>query len=250
LLGVTLVLRRFSLIGDGLSHVAFGAMAIAAVLKISTPMPLVLLFTIFAAILILSGGEKMKVKGDAAIAMLSVGSLSIGYLFMNIFKRSVNISGDVCTTLFGSTSILTLQSLEVYLSVALSIIIILLFVFFYNRIFAITFDEDFARTSGIAACTSNFVMATIVATVIVLAMNLAGALLVSALIVFPPLIAMRIFKSYRSVVIASALIAAICCGTGILTAIVAETPIGPTIVALDIALYVILSLLQSMLKRA
>jgi zinc transport system permease protein len=244
LLGVTLVLRRFSLIGDGLSHVAFGAMAIAAVLNFSAPMPFVLLFTILAAMLILAGGNRVRVKGDAATAILSVGALSIGYLLMNIFKRSANVSGDVCTSLFGSTSILTLQSFDMWLIVGISIVIVLLFILFYNRIFAITFDEDFARASGLSARMGNFAMAAVVACVIVLAMNLVGALLVSALIVFPALTAMRLFGSFRDVVLGAAVSSIICVVIGILIALVASTPVGPTVVAVDMIVYALATLLR------
>lgn len=237
LLGVTLVLRRFSLIGDGLSHVAFGAMAIAAVLNFTAPMPFVLLFTIAAAVLILAGGERVKIKGDAATAMLSVGALSIGYLLMNIFKRSANVTGDVCTSLFGSTSILTLGSFEMGLTAGISIVIVLLFVWFYNRIFALTFDEDFARASGFSAGAGNFLMAVVVASVIVLAMNLVGALLVSALVVFPALTAMRLFGSFRDVVIGAAVSSTVCVVAGILIAVLAGTPVGPTVVAVNMGVY-------------
>lgn len=244
LLGVTLVLRRFSLIGDGLSHVAFGAIAIAAVLNFAAPMPFVLLFTIAAAVLILAGGERVKVKGDAATAMLSVGALSIGYLLMNIFKRSANVTGDVCTSLFGSTSILTLGFFEMGLTAGISIVIVLLFVWFYNRIFALTFDEDFARASGFSTGAGNFVMAVVVASVIVLAMNLVGALLVSALIVFPALTAMRLFGSFRDVVIGAAVSSIICVVAGILIAVLASTPVGPTVVAVNMAVYALACLVK------
>jgi zinc transport system permease protein len=244
LLGVTLVLRRFSLIGDGLSHVAFGAMAIAAVLNFTAPMPFVLVFTIIAAMLILSGGSHVKVKGDAATAMLSVGALSVGYLLMNVFKRSANVTGDVCTSLFGSTSILTLRSFDMWLTIGISIVIILLFVMFYNRIFAITFDEDFARASGLSARMGNLVMAAVVACVIVLAMNLVGALLVSALIVFPALTSMRLFGSFRDVVIGAAISSMICVVLGILIALLASTPVGPTVVAVNMLAYAFASLIR------
>jgi zinc transport system permease protein len=244
LLGVTLVLRRFSLIGDGLSHVAFGAMAIAAVLNFTAPMPFVLVFTIIAAMLILSGGSHVKVKGDAATAMLSVGALSVGYLLMNVFKRSANVTGDVCTSLFGSTSILTLRSFDMWLTIGISIVIILLFVMFYNRIFAITFDEDFARASGLSARMGNLVMAAVVACVIVLAMNLVGALLVSALIVFPALTSMRLFGSFREVVIGAAISSMICVVLGILIALLASTPVGPTVVAVNMLAYAFASLIR------
>ena len=211
LLGVTLVLKRFSYIGDGLSHVAFGAMAVAGVLHLSNNMLLVLPVTMICAILLLRAGRNARIKGDAAIAMISVGALAVGYLLLNIFKSSGNLAGDVCTTLFGSMSILTLRPAEVWLCFGLSIAVIILFLFFYNRIFAVTFDEDFARAAGSKADAYNLLIATVIAVIIVLAMNLVGSLLISALIIFPAMSAMRFFKSFRSVTICSAVLS-VCCG--------------------------------------
>lgn len=237
LLGVTLVLKRYSYIGDGLSHVAFGALAIASVLKLTNNMLLILPVTIAVAILLLCTGKNARIKGDAAVAMVSVGALAIGYLLMNIFSTSANISGDVCTTLFGSTSILTLKAEEVYLCIVLSCIVIFCFVLFYNKIFTITFDENFARATGVNTTIFNLLIAVIVAIIIVLAMNLVGALLVSALVVFPALSAMRVFKSFFSVTVAAATISVICSLIGIVIAILAGTPVGSTIVAADIVVF-------------
>ena len=237
LLGVTLVLKRYSYIGDGLSHVAFGALAIASVLKLTNNMLLILPVTIAVAILLLCTGKNARIKGDAAVAMVSVGALAIGYLLMNIFSTSANISGDVCTTLFGSTSILTLKAEEVYLCIVLSCIVIFCFILFYNKIFTITFDENFARATGVNTTIFNLLIAVIVAVIIVLAMNLVGALLVSALVVFPALSAMRTFKSFFSVTIAAATISVICSLIGIVIAILAGTPVGSTIVAADIVVF-------------
>lgn len=237
LLGVTLVLKRYSYIGDGLSHVAFGALAIASVLKLTNNMLLILPVTIAVAVLLLCTGKNARIKGDAAVAMVSVGALAIGYLLMNIFSTSANISGDVCTTLFGSTSILTLKLEEVILCIALSCIVIFCFVLFYNKIFTITFDENFARATGVNTALFNLLIAVIVATIIVLAMNLVGALLVSALVVFPALSAMRVFKSFFSVTVAAATISVICSLIGIVVAILAGTPVGSTIVAADIVAF-------------
>ena len=244
LLGVTLVLKRYSYIGDGLSHVAFGALSIAAVLKITNNMLIILPITVAVAVLLLCSGKKAKVKGDAAIAMVSVGALAIGYLLMNIFSTSANISGDVCTTLFGSTSILTLKVEEVYLCVALSIAVLAVFVIFYHKIFAITFDENFAQATGVRVVFYNILVAVIIAVIIVLAMNLVGALLVSALVVFPALSAMRLFKSFFSVTLASAVISVLCSLMGILIAILAGTPVGSTIVAMDIVVFAIICLIS------
>lgn len=243
LLGVTLVLKRFSFIGDGLSHVAFGAMSIAAILNFTNDMYLVLPVTILCAILLLKTGKKTKIQGDAAIAMISVGSLAIGYLLMNIFSSSSNLSGDVCSTLFGSTSILTLTKGEVILCTILSIIVIISFFIFYNKIFAVTFDEDFAQAVGTHASIYNLVIAIIIAVIIVLAMNLVGSLLISALVIFPALSAMRVYKSFKSVTICSAIVSVICSVSGLLFAILAGTPVGSTIVAADIIAFLIFTII-------
>lgn len=239
LLGVTLVLKRFSFIGDGLSHVAFGAMSIAAVLNLSNNMYLVLPLTVLAAVLLLRTGKNTKIQGDAAIAMISVAALALGYLIMNIFKSGTNLAGDVCSTLFGSTSILTLSKSEVYLCVVLSVVVIACFFIFYNKIFAVTFDENFAQAVGTHASMYNLAIAVIIAVIIVLAMNLVGSLLISALVIFPALSAMRVFKSFKSVIICSACVSVICAVAGILISILAGTPVGSTIVAADLAAFII-----------
>ena len=239
LLGVILVLKRFSYIGDGLSHVAFGAMAIAAVVGLTDQMMLTLPITIVCAILLLWTGQNAKIKGDAAIAMISVGALAFGYLLMNLFPTSSNISGDVCSTLFGSMKILTLTKNEVILSIVLSVIVVLLFVLFYNRFFAVTFDESFAKAVGTKTNLLNLLIATVIAVIIVLAMNLVGSLLVSALVIFPALSAMRIFKSFRSVTICSAVISVVCALLGIVLSLLLGTPVGSTIVVTDIAAFII-----------
>ena len=235
LLGVTLVLKRFSFIGDGLSHVAFGAMAIAAAMNLSNNFLLVLPVTILCAVLLLRTGQNTKIRGDAAIAMISVSTLALGYLIMNVFAKSSNLAGDVCSTLFGSTSILTLTIVEVWLCVVLSILVIAVFLLFYNKIFAVTFDENFSTATGVRAKIYNLVLAIIIALVIVLAMNLVGALLISALVIFPALSAMRVFKSFRSVTICSVIVSVVCAVIGLLIAVIAGTPVGSTIVAVDIA---------------
>ncbi|MBQ9268217.1 MAG: metal ABC transporter permease [Oscillospiraceae bacterium] len=237
LLGVTLVLKRFSFIGDGLSHVAFGAMSVAAVLNLSNNMLLVLPVTVICAILLLRTGQSTKIKGDAAVAMISVGALAIGYLIMNLFSTSTNLTGDVCSTLFGSTSILTLRPAEVWLCVVLSILVVLAYILFYNKIFAITFDESFSRAVGTPVNAYNLLVAVIIAVIIVLAMNLVGSLLISALVIFPALSAMRVFRSFRSVTVCSAILSVCCASVGLLTAILAGTPVGSTIVAVDIAAF-------------
>ena len=248
LLGVTLVLKRFSFIGDGLSHVAFGAMAIAAVLNLSNNMYLVLPFTVIAAILLLRTGKNTKIQGDAAIAVISVSSLALGYLLMNIFSSSANLAGDVCSTLFGSTSILTLTKAEVYLCVILSIAVIAAFIVFYNKIFAVTFDENFAQAVGTHASLYNLVIAVIIAIIIVLAMNLVGSLLISALVIFPALSAMRVLRSFKSVIICSAAVSVVCSVSGLLISILAGTPVGSTIVAVNLFVFVVFSVAGKFLK--
>ena len=278
LLGVTLVLKRLSFIGDGLSHVAFGAMSLAAVLPViikeiaagvsaSGEVPqgvreladtlskannnyIVLPITLIAAILLLRPGKNAKIKGDAAVAMISVGSLAVGYMLMNRFPTSSNISGDVCSTLFGSTSILTLKDDDVRLCLIMAIVVILIFIIFYNRIFAITFDENFSKATGIKADSYNLLIAVVTALIIVLAMNLVGSLLISALIIFPSLSAMRVFRSFRSVIICSAVISVICAGVGIIASILMSTPVGSTIVTADIIVFFLFYITGKITKRA
>ena len=249
LLGVTLVLKRFSFIGDGLSHVAFGAMAVAAILNFSNDMFFVLPITIICAVLLLRTGQSTEIKGDAAIAMISVGALAIGYLLMNIFSTGPNLSGDVCSTLFGSTSILTLTIKEVRLCLILSILAVVIFMLFYNKIFAVTFDENFAKATGIKSDLYNLLIAVITAVIIVLAMNLVGSLLISALVIFPALSAMRIFKSFLSVTVCSVVLSVLCAFIGILISIVAGTPVGSTIVTTDISAFVISYIIGKILRR-
>ena len=250
LLGVTLVLKRFSFIGDGLSHVAFGAMAVAGVLHLTDGMLFVMPVTILCAVLLLRTGQNTRIKGDAAIAMISVGALAVGYLLLNLFSTSANLSGDVCSTLFGSASILTLTKAEVWLCAVLSLAVVAIFILFYNRIFAVTFDEDFARAAGTRVEAYNLLIAVVIAVIIVLAMNLVGSLLISALIIFPAMSAMRLFKSFRSVTICSAVSSVCCALSGILISILTETPVGSTIVAVDILVFLIFSLLARIMKKA
>lgn len=241
LLGVTLVLKRFSYIGDGLSHVAFGAMAVASVLKIANQTALILPVTVLCAVVLLRNGQKAVIKGDAAIAMLSVGALAFGYLLMNIFSTSSNISGDVCSTLFGSTSILTLTKGEVILCAVLSTVVVIMFVFLYNKIFAVTFDENFSRATGVRADIYNLMIAIMIAVIIVLSMNLVGSLLISALVIFPAISAMRLFRSFMGVTIFSAILSVVCALLGILVSVLAGTPVGSTIVAVDVLAFIIIS---------
>lgn len=271
LLGVTLVLKRFSYIGDGLSHVAFGAMSVSTVLSVTLKsaakgesafshklavfledtngMPLILPITIIAAVLLLKTGANKKINGDAAIAMISVGSLAVGYMLVNLFSASANISGDVCSTLFGSTSILTLRSGEVILSIVMAAVVITLFILFYNKIFAVTFDENFSKATGVKADAYNLLVAVITSLIIVVAMNLVGSLLISALIIFPALSAMRLFKSFKSVIVCSAVTSVLCAALGIIASILFSTPVGSTIVCADLAVFIVFSLISAVRRR-
>ena len=239
LLGVTLVLKRFSFIGDGLSHVAFGAMAVASVLNFTNNMIFILPVTVICAVLLLRTGQNTKIKGDAAVAMISVGALAIGYLLMNLFSTGPNLSGDVCSTLFGSTSILTLTKGQVVLCSVLSVIVVAIFIIFYQKIFCVTFDETFAKATGTKTDFYNLLIAVITAVIIVLAMNLVGSLLISALVIFPALSAMRVYKTFFSVTICSVVLSVLCAVIGILLSILAGTPVGSTIVAIDIVAFMI-----------
>ena len=248
LLGVTLVLKRFSFIGDGLSHVAFGGIAVATFLnatlfEVPNNMLIVMPVTVLSAIILLRSGQSARIKGDAALAMISVSALAIGYLLLNKFPTSNNISGDVCSTLFGAISMMTLSETDVIICASMSVVVIVIFILFYNKIFAVTFDETFAKATGTNASAYNMLIAVITSVIIVLAMNLVGSLLTSALIIFPALSAMRVFKSFRSVIIASSVIAVICSTVGILASILAETPVGSTIVVVNLIVFVIFNII-------
>ncbi|MBQ5331144.1 MAG: metal ABC transporter permease [Oscillospiraceae bacterium] len=274
LLGVTLVLKRFSFIGDGLSHVAFGAMSLAATIPVMikqaalalsrsgelspgvqgvinflgglNDMVIVLPVTLLCAILLLRTGQNTRIKGDAAVAMLSVGALAIGYLLMNRFPSGANISGDVCSTLFGSTSILTLKPEDVTLCIIMAAVVIVVYILFYNKIFAVTFDENFTKATGVNAGGYNLLIAVVTALIIVLAMNLVGSLLISALIIFPALAAMRLFKSFKSVILCSAVISVVCAAFGIISSLLFSTPVGSTIVLADLLVFAAFSLISSL----
>lgn len=238
LLGVTLVLRRYSLIGDGLSHVAFGATTVAMVLSVA-PLYVSLPATIGASVLLLRGGRS-KLRGDSGVAVISVSALALGYLFLNVFsKQTTNLSGDVCSILFGSTSILTLKRSDVAVCVVLAVLVVAVFALFYNKIFSVTFDESFTSAVGTKCGVYNTILAVTTAVVIVLAVNLVGALLISALIVFPALCSMRLFKSFRGVMVGAAVLSVFCAVSGILVSIIYSTPVGSTIVAVELAVFII-----------
>ena len=241
LLGVPLVLRRLSFIGDGLSHVAFGAMAVAGVMNFADTMALSLPVTIAAALVLMRSGRGAKTGGDAMLAMLSVGAMAAGYLMMNLKPSSSNVSGDVCTTLFGSVSILTLTASDMWISVGLSLAVCILWLFSYHHIFDMTFDESYARASGSSMTLFNTLSAVVVAVVIVISMRLVGTLLVSSLLVVPAIAAMKVAKSFRGVCAVAAVFTVVCSLAGILIAVVAGTPVGSTIVAADIVAYLLMS---------
>jgi len=249
LLGVTLVLKRYSFIGDGLSHVAFGAMSVAAVVNVSNDLYLIMPVTVVAAVVLLCAGQNAKIKGDAAVAMISVSTLAFGYMVINLFSASANVSGDVCSSLFGSTSILTLRESDLWLCIGMSVLVIGVFVLFYHKIFAVTFDEDFAMATGVRAKAYNLLLAVVTAVVISLSMRLVGSLLISALIIFPALSAMRLFKNFRSVVLCSGIISVAGAFLGILVSIVWSTPVGSTIVMVDLAIFLLFCLGGAVLKR-
>ncbi len=240
LLGVVLVLRRFSLIGDGLSHVAFGAATIAATLGIFD-FSLTLPITVIAAVLILKSSEKRRIMGDAMIAMISAASLAIGYLVLDAGGGASNLGGDVCTALFGSSAILSIDTAELIFTAAVTVILVALTVIFYYKIFSIGFDESFAKATGTKTDVYNLCIAIVTAVVIVIGMKLAGALLISALIVFPAMSAMKICKSFKFTLIVAATISVICATFGVLLSIVLETPVGATIAAIDILAFGIFS---------
>lgn len=247
-LGVNLVLKRYSMIGDGLSHVAFGAMTVAAVANLA-PMAVALPITVLSAIVLLRANDSEKLKGDAAIAMISVSALALGYLLMNVFSTSSNLAGDVCSSLFGSTSILTLTAFDVVLCTVLTLAVILCYLLFYRKFFAVTFDQDFATAVGVRSNTYNTLLALVTAVIIVLAMKLVGALLISALIIFPTLTAIRLFKNFKSIVVCSAICSAVCTVIGIFVSCIISTPAGATIVAVDLLVYSVITLTSKIIKR-
>ena len=255
LLGVTLVMKRFSFIGDGLSHVAFGAMAVATITGVTNNMLIIMPITIISAVLLLRTGNNTKIKGDAAVAMISVGALALGYMMMNIAaqkgngRTSSNVTADVCSTLFGSTAILTLKPADVWICIVMSVIVVSVFLVFYNKIFAVTFDESFAKATGVRSDMYNLLIAVVIAVIIVVAMNFVGSLLISALIIVPALSAMRVFKSFRSVIICSVIISLLCAFFGIIISILVGTPVGSTIVSADITVFFVFCIISAVLKR-
>ena len=233
LLGVSLVLKRYSMIGAGLSNVGFGSLAIATAFKLA-PLSVAIPVVIAAAFLLLRLSENSKIKGDAAVALISTSSLAIGVVIISL---TTGMNTDVCNYLFGS--ILAMSKTDVYLSIGLSITVMILFVLFYHKLFAITFDETFAKAGGIKTGLYNMLIALLTALTIVLGMRMMGAMLISSLIIFPALSAMRIFKKFKSVTICSALVSILCFFTGIVISYIYATPTGASVVMINIIVFVL-----------
>lgn len=243
LLGVSLVLKRYSMIGDGLSHVGFGAMAIAAAMN-AAPLAVSIPIVIIAAVLLLRLNGNAKIKGDAAIALISTSSLAIGVMVISL---TTGMNTDVYNYMFGS--ILAMSSEDVKLSLVLSVIVLVLFIFFYHKIFAITFDETFARATGVKAGMYNTLIAVLTAVTIVLGMRMMGALLISSLIIFPALTSMRVCKTFKSVIINSAVISVVCLVAGITVSYVGATPAGASVVLANLVALAIYSVIGALLFR-
>ena len=227
--------------GDSLSHVAFGAMAVSGMLQLTSNLLLTLVLTVACSVVLMKRESSGAAQGDSSLAMLSVGALAVGYLLMNLFSNSANVAGDVCGVLFGSTSILTLTAGDVALSLVLALVVIAFFVLFYHKIFLITFDEEYARAIGLPVDGIKTAMAAIMAVVIVVSMNLVGALLITALVVFPVRSAMRLRASYKGVMVLSSVISVLCVLVGILVSIVVGTPVGSTIIVVDAVVYLVVA---------
>jgi zinc transport system permease protein len=231
LLGVSLVLKRYSMIGDGLSHVGFGALAVAAAVN-AAPLAVAIPVVIGAAFILLRLSENSKIKGDAAVAMFSAGALAFGVV---VISRTTGMNIDIYNYLFGS--ILAMTKNDVVLSTVLSVIVLILFVFFYNKIFAITFDETYSRATGTWAGFYNMLIALLTAITIVLGMRMMGAMLISSLIIFPALTAMRLCKRFKTVAICSALVSVVCLFTGIVLSYLFSTPTGASVVLVNIVAF-------------
>lgn len=249
ILGVSLVLKRLSYIGDSLAHSAFGLMALGTLLSFMDSLAFTLIGTIFFSIVLTYRTANKKMRGDAALTMLTSSSLGIGYLIMNVGDVSSNLAADVCATLFGSTAILTLSVEEVWLCGFLSIFVVAIYIICYNNIFTTTFDADFAKATGVKVHLYNGVHSIVLAIIIVLAINLVGSLLISALIVFPALASMRVFKSFRGVIISAAVFSVVCSAVGLILAILCGTPVGSTIVAVDLMGYIIYYIAGMFVKK-
>ena len=241
LLGVSLVLKKYSMIGEGLSHVSFGAIAIAVALGVS-PLKISIPIVMIVAFLLLRIKDSSKIKGDSAIALISSSSLAIGVISIAI---TTGMNTDVCNYMFGS--ILAMSKNDIYLSVVLSIVVIFLFTIYYNKIFAITFDENFTKSTGINVNFYNMMIAILTAITIVLGMRMMGAMLISSLIIFPSIISMKIFKSFKSVVISSGILSILSFCIGMIISYKFSTPTGASIVVVNIIIF-ILSIIAEKIK--
>jgi len=244
LLGVSLVLKRYSMIGDGLSHVGFGSLAVATAMN-TAPLIVAIPIVVAAAFLLLRLSENSKIKGDAAIALISTGSLAVGVI---IISQTTGMNTDVCNYLFGT--ILAMEKKDVYLSIALSITVLVMFVLFYNKLFAITFDESFAKAAGIKTGLYNMLIAFLTALTIVLGMRIMGAMLISSLIIFPALSSMRIFKKFKSVTVCASVISILCFFTGIVISYIYATPTGASVVMINIAVFILFWLTETIRNSA
>ena len=233
MLGVSLVLKRYSMIGDGLSHVGFGSLSIAMALNLA-PLQVSIPVVVLAAFLLLRISDSSKIKGDAAIALISSSSLAIGVIVTSL---TTGMNTDVCNYLFGS--ILSMKHADVKLSIALSAVVLTMFALLYNKIFAVTFDENFAKATGIKTDIYNMLIAFLTAITIVLGMRMMGALLISSLIIFPPLTSMRLCKSFKTVTICSAVISVTCFFIGIVGSYIYATPTGASVVMVNIAAFLL-----------
>lgn len=243
ILGVSLVLKRYAMIGDGLSHVGFGALAVATALNMA-PLEVTIPVVVIAAFLLLRVSENSKIKGDSAIAMISTGALAIGIM---IASKSTGMNTDIYNYLFGS--ILAMSGTDVWLSIALSVIVLVLFIVFYNNIFSVTFDEGFAKATGTKTGNFNMLIAFLTAITIVLGMRMMGALLISSLIIFPALTSMRLCKSFKSVMFSSAIISVTSVLLGIIISFVFSTPTGASIVTVNICVFAIFSAIKFIISR-
>ena len=243
LLGVSLVLKRYSMIGDGLSHVGFGSLAVATAMGLS-PMIVTIPVVIIAAFLLLRLSTRGKLKGDAAIAMISTGSLAVGVIVLSL---SSGMTSDVNNYLFGS--VLAMSSSDVRLSILLALLVLVLFVVFYRQIFAVTFDETFARATGSHAEAYNILLALLTAITIVLGMRVMGAMLISSLIIFPALTAMRVCKSFRSVTICAAIVSVLCFFEGLCLSYLFSTPAGASVVVMNILAFIVFSAISKLRSR-
>lgn len=243
LLGTSLVLKRFSMIGDGLSHVGFGALAVASALGVA-PLAVAVPVVVAAAVLLLRVSQSGRVRGDAAVALISSGALAVGVLVISLTS---GVNTNVSNYMFGS--ILTISRSDAVLSVALCAAVLAVFTLFYPRIFAVTFDETFARATGTRAEGYNLLLAILTAVTVVLGMRMMGALLISSLMIFPALSAMRVFRSFRAVTVCSAVLAVCCFAAGMTASYALETPSGASVVAVNILAFGAFALAGRLLRR-